>query len=300
MKIPFIYNSESGTGKIKKYIKWIDEQFVKAGHELILLPTKEPLDATLIASKYHDCKMMLVAGGDGTLNEVVNGLMENDKRPYIGYIPAGTANDVGKLLGMSRRIKKTVKIILKEPLIKAVDISKMNDRYFSYAAATGMFSKASYDLEQSSKKKLRKIAYIIRGSKEAFKKFNIPIKVTHDHGSFEGNYALVIFLNGYRLGGFNLYFLKSTLDNGLISARFFKQNTGVLARIFWFFFTGAYHDTKKNKTIKSSYFKVETVPETEWNTDGEKALNGSIEIKVIPKAISFIIHPKVAKKNFSS
>lgn len=298
MKIPFIYNPESGTGKIKKHIKWICEQFEKAGHNLILMPTEKQLEAISFAANISNHEMILIAGGDGTLNEVVNGLMMQDKRPYVGYIPTGTVNDVGRMLGLSNNIKKTVKLLLNKETIRAVDITKINDHYFVYACAVGKFTKASYDLKQKNKKRFRKLAYVGRGAKEVFKKYNIPVEVEHDNGSLKGNYALILFLNGFRVAGVRLTFLKKVLDDGLLSARFFENKTGGIIHLAWFFLTGGFYDSRKNQTILSSYFKIKTNNDVEWNTDGEKSINGSVEIKVIPRAIQFIVNPKSGKKYF--
>lgn len=298
MEIGFIYNPKSGTGKINKYINWIKEEYAKAGHTIYLFPTNKPFDAVKLADENRHLEMLLVAGGDGTLSEVVNGLMKEEKRPYIGYIPTGTANDVGNMLGLSRNIKKNIKLLMKKESIRAMDITKINDEYFTYACATGKFAKASYDIDQKNKKRFKKFAYVGRGMKEAFKKYDMPIKVKYDNGSFEGNYSLVLFLNGFRVAGMKLFFLKKVLDDGLISARFFEKNTGILIRLGWFFLTGGFYDSKRNRTIISSSFNIKTTDDVIWNTDGEKSITGSVEIKVIPQAVKFIVNPKNAKKYF--
>lgn len=298
MQVGFIYNPLSGTGKINKYVYWIKSEYEKAGHTLYLLPTKKPNDATFFAINNSHFDMLLVAGGDGTLSEVVNGLMEVEKKPYIGYIPTGTANDVGKMLGLSTNVKKTIKILLKQETVKAMDIAKINDHYFTYACATGKFARASYDIDQKNKKRFRKLAYVTRGLKDVFQKYNIPVKVTHDNGTFEGNYSLILLLSGFRVAGVRLSFIKKVLDDGLLSARFFEKKTGLMTRIAWFFLTGGFYDVRKNRTIVSNTFKIETSDDVEWNTDGEKSLKGTVFIKVIPQAIRFVVNPKVAKKYF--
>lgn len=299
MKVGFIYNPKSGQGKIEKHIEWIKEEFFKASKELILLPTEKSLDATKFVLENKDLDMLLVAGGDGTLSEVINGVMELDKKPYIGYIPTGTVNDVGRMLGMKKAVKKTVKMILAEETIRAIDISKINDRYFVYALAAGKFSNASYAADQEVKKKVKRLAYFFVAVKDLFKKYRMPAKVTHDNGTIEGVYALILILNGFRVGGFNLKPTKQKLNSGVLYGRFFKQRPFSFLHMIWFFLTGGFFDRKRKRVIESTYFKIETEGNIQWGTDGEKSFVDTIEIRHIPKAVKFVVNSKIAKKMFS-
>lgn len=300
MDVCFIYNPESGSGKITTYLNWIEQEFLKYNHEITLYKTKKEKDAyykALLTSKYD---MVLVAGGDGTLNEVVNGIMKLEKKPIISYIPTGTVNDVGNLIGMKRNIKKSVKMILNNPVIKKIDICQINDKYFIYVAAAGRFTKSSYDISRKSKKRLGRIAYFLRGSKEIFKDYNMPIKVTSTTKVFEETSSLIIILNGRRVGGFKLYRLKNKLDDGLISLRSFKRDPWMFFKVVLFFLSGGRYDTRKNKTFRDSYFKIETKDDVSWNIDGEFMGEGSIEVSVVPKAIKFVVNKAKLKRNFQT
>ncbi len=298
MKIAFIYNPESGSGKISTLLDWINEQFKLHGHELTFIETQKPKDAEIFASKHSEFEMLLVAGGDGTLNEVVTGIVPLEKRPIIGYIPTGTVNDVGHLLGIPTNIKKAVKMMLDKPKVREIDVTKINSHYFVYAAATGKFAKASYDVLRKDKKRLGFLAYYKRGTREIFKDYKIPVKATFDNGEFNGECALILFLNGPRVGGFRLTNMKSKLDDGLIEARFFKREPGVIFRLLGFFFSGGLYSTRKNKTFHSSKYVLEVPSDVEWNTDGELACNGSVTLEVIPKAIKIITHPTKHKSYY--
>lgn len=298
MKVYFIYNPESGSGKIISYLTWIEEEFKKYDHEITLYKTEKTKDAyhqALLTSSYD---MVLVAGGDGTLNEVINGVMELEKKPVIAYIPTGTVNDVGHLIGMKKRVKKTIKIILKKPVVKELDICKINDKYFVYVAAAGKFTKSSYDISRKSKKYLGRTAYLLRGSKELFKDYNIPIKVTSNIKVYEETSALILIMNGRRIGGLSLYNLKNKLDDGLMSLRSFKRERFMFLRVMLFFMTGGLYDTRKNRTFRDSYFKIETNDDVSWNIDGEYMGKGSIEVNVVPRAVKFIVNKRKLKRSF--
>lgn len=295
MKILFIYNPESGKGKIKSKVTYIKEYIEKRNHKLTIKPTTKPTDAYHYAKEINGFEMILVAGGDGTLNEVVNGLMKLDKKPLLGYIPTGTVNDVAHLIGIPKNINKALKIIFEDNVKKKIDITKINDKYFVYTGATGKFAKASYDIKRSLKKKYGVFAYLYRGSQELFKDYHMATDIKYDEGRFRGPYSLLLFLNGPRVGGFRLHRLKSKLDDGLIEARFFKREPGMLFRMFGFFASRGLYDTKKNKTISSSKFIVEINKNSEWNIDGEYAFNGSAYLEVINRAITIFINQKKEK-----
>lgn len=169
MRVCFIYNPESGSGKITSYLAYIEEEFLKYNHEITLYATKREKDAYLYAKLSSEYDMVLVAGGDGTLNEVVNGVMTLDNKPTIAYIPTGTVNDVGHLIGMKKNVKKTLRLILKKPIVKEMDICRINDKYFVYVAAAGRFTKSSYDISRNSKKRFGKVAYFLGAHKKSLK-----------------------------------------------------------------------------------------------------------------------------------
>ncbi|MDY0133956.1 MAG: diacylglycerol kinase family protein [Acholeplasmatales bacterium] len=274
MKVCFICNPESGSGKITSYLTWIEEEFKKYDHEITLYKTEKKKDAyhqALLTSSYD---MVLVAGGDGTLNEVIH------------------------LIGMKKRVKKTIKIILRKPVVKELDICKINDKYFVYVAAAGKFTKSSYDISRKSKKYLGRTAYFLRGSKELFKDYNIPIKVTSNIKVYEETSALILIMNGRRIGGLSLYNLKNKLDDGLMSLRSFKRERFMFLRVMLFFMTGGLYDTRKNRTFRDSYFKIETNDDVSWNIDGEYMGKGSIEVKVVPRAVKFIVNKRKLKRSF--
>ncbi len=292
MNVCFIYNPESGSGKITSHLNWIEQEFINHNHNITLYETHKNKDAYYYAKVAGKYDMVLVAGGDGTLNEVVNGLMTLDKRPVIGYIPTGTANDVGHLIGMKKSIKRTVRMILTNCIEKETDIVKINDKYFIYAAAAGKFTEASYDIERNLKKRFKTFAYFLRGSKDLFKDFKIPVDASFDKGNYNDICSLILIINGKRIGGFRLFGIKNKLDDGKLSVRFFRRESWLFLRIAGFLLTGGLYDTKKNKTYKTSKLTLETNDEVSWNTDGEYMGKGSINIEVVPKAVKFIVNKR--------
>lgn len=301
MRVGFIYNPESGSGKIERNAPFILQSFKDKGHDVEILKTMKPLDAKRFA-KDSDHDMLLVAGGDGTLNEVVNGIMDKAKKPKIAYIPTGTVNDVAHMLGIPMNVKKAVKMILETGITKKMDISKINDTYFTYAAATGRFTKASYDVKRSDKKRFGILAYVVRGITDLLFDYKMPLKVTYDGGVIDHTFTLLLFLNGPRVGGRNLYLMKkSKLNDGKIEARLFERHRfWALIKVLTFFAIGGLV-MKGGHRLSSSFYEIETKGEQatiDWNTDGEKTEKNSVRIQVYQEAIEIVVSPRAAKYVF--
>lgn len=298
MKVSFIFNPESGNGKINRNYRMIEKSFTEKGHEITVMMTKKSGDAITFA-KIPGFDMILVAGGDGTLNEVVNGIMTLNTKPRIGYIPTGTVNDVAHLLGIPRNVKKAIKLILDSGELKKMDISKLGDTYFTYAAATGKFARASYDLKREDKKKFGFLAYVFRGIADAFQDYKMPLKITHENGIIDATFTLLLFLNGPRVGGVHLFLIrKSKLNDGKIEARLFERRRYLtLFRVLSFFAIGGLV-TRSTHMIKSSFYNIEASGYVEWNTDGEQIEHNSARIDVIPEAIEIYVSKRSSKALF--
>lgn len=300
MKYLLLYNPVSGKGKFYKKIPYIKDYFKNKGLELDIYSSKSPKDledkATFFSSKYD---VFLVSGGDGTINEVVNGLMRVSKRPSLAVLPSGTANDVAAILGISKKIKKTLDIITTTKPV-AMDVNLLNDRYFLYTTAAGILTKISYDIPRSKVKKFGYFAYLSEGAKDIMKNYRMKMNVVHDKGEISGEFMLVLGLSSRRVGGFFLKnFSRPKLDDGkfelrlIRSRKFFK-----LTKLASFFLFGG----RKGKTdvqLESSYYKISTSSDIVWNTDGEKACVGEVEITVMKKQINVYVSKKSRKKFFN-
>ena len=163
--ITLIINPSAGKGMAKTYLYDILAEFCHAGYRTSVYITEKPGDATRYASVHGtDAPLLVCVGGDGTLSEVVSGLMPMDRemRPSIGYIPLGTANDVASSLKLARQPKIAAKnIIHGKPT--PIDIGRFGDAYFSYIAAFGAFTEVSYSTPQESKRALGHLAYVLEG-----------------------------------------------------------------------------------------------------------------------------------------
>ena len=178
------------------------EIFSRAGYLVTVYPTKARGDATsrvssLGSGEYDE---IVVCGGDGTLNEVITGLMRSGNKYTLGYIPSGTLNEWSSGLKISRNIKKAAEDIVSGRKIK-LDIGKFSDKYFSYTASFGAFTDASYSAPQDVKNVLGQAAYFFEGIKSLGNIKPVHLKFTADGRETEGDFLFGAVSNSMSVGG---------------------------------------------------------------------------------------------------
>lgn len=297
MKSIFVYNPESGKGKLKKYKDYILSELSEKYGEIEVVETTHAGHASELAKDsvgVYD--YFFVSGGDGTLNEVVNGFGNSDKAPTIGYIPSGTVNDVARSLGISKNIKKAVKNLIDgEPF--AHDIFKVNDRFGIYVCCAGLFTKCSYDTKRSSKKHFGKIAYFLRGAKDVFNAKPVHVELLTEDEKINRNCAMVLILNSRSAASFKIN-KNAELNDGEVEVLLCHshENKVLLSEIIrtvFLFLRGVdkYKNSKKITYRKLKKFTIKTEEGTIINLDGEKSGAGSFDFEVIKSAVK-IIAPK--------
>ncbi len=179
--------------------------FCEAGYCPTVYYTTAPGTAAELAETYSpDYERLVVLGGDGTLSDVIAGLMNLSEaaRPRVGYIPMGTANDVANTLGLPMRQpqKAVEKILTGTPL--EYDVGEMlGVGFFTYIAAFGAFTEVSYKTDQELKRTLGHLAYVIAGVTSLGSIKAYPARVEHDGGSVEGRFIYGAVSNAVSVGG---------------------------------------------------------------------------------------------------
>ncbi|MFP4178029.1 MAG: diacylglycerol/lipid kinase family protein, partial [Acholeplasmataceae bacterium] len=194
MKYLLLYNPVSGRSTICKHLPKIHKRFAKEGLTIDTYESKREND--LVEQAYRksgDYDVFLVAGGDGTVNEVVNGVMRAKKRPAIGVIPSGTANDIAAILGIRRSIRRALNVILRGEAV-SMDINRMNDHYFVYTAAAGVLTRISYDVSRRRLKKYGYLAYVFEGMKDLSQDYRFPLEITYNGKKVKNEYMLALGL----------------------------------------------------------------------------------------------------------
>ncbi len=294
MKNIFIYNLESGRKNLKKYLDFIVSSLKQKFGEIETVATTYAGHAFDIAKNAEGYDNIIVAGGDGTLNEVINGIGGLKNKPTISLIPTGTVNDVARSLGIKRTIKGAVKNILNgEPI--SHDIFKVNDKYGIYVCCAGLFSKSSYNAKRKVKKKIGKLAYFFKGVKEIFESKPIDIDLKTDSGDFSGKCSLLLILNSRSVAGFRIN-KNALLNDNKVEIVVFKVNGKQIhlidiLRIVNTFLYGIDHIKNKSyvKYFQVSKFELSTSEDLPINLDGEKSTSGNFKFECINNGIKIIV-----------
>lgn len=210
-KLLLIVNPCSGKKKTARYLSQIISIFNRADYAVTVHITSDRGEATAVAAeRAADFDVIACAGGDGTFNEVISGMVSANATCPLGYIPAGSTNDFANSLGLSTNILQAARDILdSEPV--SFDVGRFGERYFSYVASFGAFTRASYATSQSVKNALGHLAYILGGIKEIPSIHGYDVKFeTQDGEVFEDSYIFGAISNSTSVGGV------LTLDDSLV------------------------------------------------------------------------------------
>ena len=202
MKILLIVNPCSGRAKMRTELLKVVEILSADNNLVTVYPTKARGDATEFIKNHTDLgyDLIVVCGGDGTLNEVITGLMQSGIHRTLGYIPSGTLNEWSSGLHISRSIKQAANDILTGNKIQ-LDIGRFGDKYFSYTASFGAFTDASYSAPQDVKNVLGQAAYFFEGIKSIGNIKPVHLKFTADGKETEGDFLFGAVSNSMSVGG---------------------------------------------------------------------------------------------------
>ena len=209
-RLLFIYNPNAGKGVIPKHLDEVTEVFEKAGYDVGLYRTRGQRDGTQKVEYYSAYKFdrIVCSGGDGTLSEVVSGMMalpRKDRLP-VGFIPAGSTNDTGKSYGLPESIREAAEIAATGQFF-STDIGHFNDEFFTYVASFGRLSAVSCFTPQDIKRRWGYLAYLWEGLKVLLHLDAYDLKVEYvdeeekDH-QIEANFFLGMITNSLSVGGF--------------------------------------------------------------------------------------------------
>lgn len=296
MKCIYIYNPKSGKQKhllLKDYIvKKLQTKF-----EVVdVFPTKKRGDASEFAKNacgVYD--VIVIAGGDGTLNEIINGIANVKNRPKIGYIPTGTTNDLARSLNIPRNIKKAVKVILRGNSLKH-DIFKINEKYGIYVSAFGLFTASSYTANQKTKNRFGKLAYYFSGIKEIGRTKKFPITLKAENFQFTTDIILGIIANSRYVSGFKID-KNSDCRDGLVNVILIKEKNPksvslrtllTICKLFLFGVTSI-KKVKHCTILKLDKFSIELAENTAVNIDGENGEKGSFEFSMLKQHIEIFV-----------
>lgn len=289
-----IVNPVAGRMTVEGELGNLKSSLEKKGYFTKVYTTKARGDAKNAAAKFgKSWDLIVCCGGDGTLNEVISGLLTIEEKPLLMYYPCGSTNDFATTLGLPKRLdKRTLEIDKRE--VMDLDVGLFNNELnFSYIASFGIFVKASYSAPQKLKNTFGHFAYVLQGIKE------IPTlgksyhtRITYDGGVIEGDYALVAVTNSTSAGGIlRLSGDEVKLNDGLFEILLIKavktpaDATAIIGKLL-----RKEYNSEYVTLLHATEAIVECAEAPAWCTDGEFAGNVSrVEAKCLKGAVRILV-----------
>lgn len=288
-KVIFIYNPYSGDRGIRLNLDKVIH--VNQKHGYIIIPYRISLDNPIDEAFQNiddECKYVLIAGGDGTVDNVINVIKKYNINLPIGILPTGTANDFAKFIGMPKDIYEACEQILTtEP--KAVDIGKINDKYFVNVASMGLFTDVSQKIDINLKNTLGKMAYYMKGIEQFPNLRNLKIRVESKETNFDGDMYLMFVFNGRTAGNLNLAY-QASIDDGLLDVIIIKA--GMVIDIFALFIKMLKEEHLQENSgliyFKTNKLRIECTEGIVTDIDGERGPDFPVEIQCVRDGITLL------------
>lgn len=287
-RLLFVYNPKAGKAQIRNRLADILDIFAAEEYEITAAPTRGRGDAeSIVRNRSEEYELIVCSGGDGTLDEVVTGMMQSGFKTPLGYIPAGSTNDFGGSLALPKNMVQAAKVAVGGRNFPC-DIGSFNNDIFVYIAAFGLFTDVSYETAQDIKNVLGHMAYLLEGVKRLSAIRTYRLKVMHDGQTIEDDFLFGMITNSVSVGGFkNITGKNVKLDDGVFEVTLIQtpRNPIELNSIIV---------SLLNRDIDSSYMycfrtaelTLESAEPVAWTLDGENGgRHTHVEIKNICKGI---------------
>lgn len=270
-KVMIIMNPKAGKGTAKTSLFTICNHISKRKDIASVFVTQQKGHAKDLvldyATKYD---LLLCIGGDGTWNEIINGVMQLTKKPQLAYLPSGTVNDFAATLQLPKSASKLLTMMDANILFQC-DIGLFNNHYFTYVAAFGVFTEVSYTTPQQKKNMFGKVAYFLEGIKQLTKitSYHVTIDTAQEH--IEDDFIFGCITNTKYVGGFTTIGTKfAELDDGLFEVLFIRmpQNPLDVQTIVASLLKQEINDHFMH-FIKTDKISIISDQEIQWTLDGE-------------------------------
>jgi len=285
-KLALIYNPNSGDRTFKNSLDDLLDIFQSAGFSVTIHRSESSQSIRLFIEnmKSGEYEAVVISGGDGSVNMVVNSIMEKGLSVKLGIIPSGTANDFAAYLNLPKNPILAAEIIAKEQTT-AIDLGKANERYFINVFALGYPANISHIVNEDLKNLMGKVAYYMKGIGELPKITPITVDITNSGGTFREELALALVLNGTGAGGFT-DLVKGSASDGLLDFVALRSvSFSVLPALLVKIMKGEHLEDENVVHFKDSYIKIENFGQVDTDVDGEKGPPLPVVIKNVPGAL---------------
>jgi lipid kinase YegS len=262
------------------------------GHTIEVTVTSEKGDARRFAAEAGEVDLLIAAGGDGTLNEVVHGLMDLSRaaRPALGVVPLGTANDFATGCGIPHDPEQALALCMEGKKVP-IDVGKANEHWFLNAASSGFGAEVTATTPPELKRLLGPAAYAVMGAILATNLHHYQGRLTLPDREITGRGPVAIIGNGRQTGGGVQVAPRARIDDGLLDILAVREIPALALLTAARELQELSPDGEYISYWQTPWAEVYTEEEIPVNLDGEPALFSSVRYEAVPKAIRFIVPP---------
>ena len=294
-RLLFVYNPKSGRALIRSKLADILDIFAAAGYEVTVFPTRAHNDArNIVSQRSDDYELVVCSGGDGTLDEIVTGMIQSGFCTPIGYIPAGSTNDFGKSLSIPKNMVRAAEDVVRGRNFPC-DYGRFNEDVFVYIAAFGLFTDVSYETAQDMKNLLGHMAYLLEGMKRLSSIRTYHMKVRWEGNEVEEDFIFGMITNSISVGGFkNITGKNVLLDDGVFEVTLIKnpKNPVELSNIMLSLLNRDIH-TDTMYCFRAERIELESEEPVAWTLDGENGgRHTRVEIQNVRRGIQIRVKRK--------
>ncbi len=301
-KVLLIYNPHSGKGMFKNNLDLIVHKFQERGMLVIPLRADGSVAVEQFLSELDETqyRKIIAAGGDGTINIVVNAMMKNDINLPLALFPAGTANDFAHYFDVPTDIEGMSSIALEDHYMEA-DLGKCNDRYFVNVAAIGPVVDVSQKTDTAMKNALGIVAYYLRGLSEIKSLKPVEFTITCDGRKFTEDIFFMVVMNGSSAGGFRKLGIQSSINDGLLDVIIVKEmNLRESLPLVIDVLQGRHDENKNVIYFQTPSLRIESPGNMVTDMDGEEGEPLPLEIGILPRRLRVNIPAQTEKSEEES
>ncbi|SHJ87539.1 lipid kinase, YegS/Rv2252/BmrU family [Clostridium cavendishii DSM 21758] len=287
-KVKFIYNPFSGENAILSELDNVIKLHQASGYTIVPFRIDKDLDvAEALKDIDESYSYILVAGGDGTVDNIVNAMKKMNIDLPLAILPVGTANDFAKFIGMPANVSEAcIKILESKPV--EVDLGKVNDKYFINVLSTGLFTDVSQKTDVNLKNTIGKLAYYLKGLEQLPNFRRLKVKITSEGKVYDEYMYLMLVFNGQTAGNLKLATRADVSDGQLDVVVFRAVSIKDLIPLFIKVLKGEHLDDEKVLYLKTDDLLIECDEDIVTDIDGEKGPDFPLSVKCIKGGIKLL------------
>ncbi|SEL11136.1 lipid kinase, YegS/Rv2252/BmrU family [Carnobacterium iners] len=293
MKAMIVVNPSSGSAEAKEYVSQLKTRLEEKFDEIAIRETEKAGDALKFSAQASKEKFeaVFLMGGDGTVNEGINGIAKQDYQPDVGIIPLGTVNNFARVLGMSMKPEEAIsQLDLNHK--KNVDIGKVNDQFFVSTVSIGSIPETVQHVDEESKEKFGSLAYFLEGVKALNNDETSTYQMTLDGQDFEEEYSMVLVGLSSFVFGIETVFSLAKMDDGYFNMLCLKETT-VTEKIKLIpellNEDENYSDKLSVKRFKSADLKTKNDKKFNTTVDGDKGPAFPVHFEIYPQFLTLFV-----------